>query len=81
MDKVTPHHGNSSGTKRSVSNLSGSVTHSAKITDQRVEKLLTGLYKSNNVNLYEFRRPTGTLSSTNPFTDAAENINQYSNLL
>ena len=61
--------------------MSGSVKNGAKITDPKVEKLLTGLYKSNNVNLYDFRRPTGILTSTNPFTEVLENTNQYSNLL
>ena len=72
--------------------MSGSIVgkHSAgpKITDPKLEKLLTGLYKSNNVNLHEFRRPAGML--LNKSTAAVKNINsyddfdeesQYSNLL
>ena len=73
--------------KRSVSNLSGSVGYhhaGPKITDPSLEKLLTGLYKSNNVNLHEFRRPVGMLLNKTAATKNYEDVDiasQYSNLL
>ena len=52
---------------RSVSSLAGSSNVSIPpiIKDPSVQKMLSGLYKSNNVNLHDFRRPVGKLSQIN----------------
>ena len=52
---------------RSVSTLAGGSNASIPpiIRDPSVQKMLTGLYKSNNVSLHDFRRPVGKLSQIN----------------
>ena len=56
---------------RSVSTLAGgsNATMPPMIRDSSVQKMLTGLYKSNNVNLHDFRRPVGRLSQINVLED------------
>ena len=56
---------------RSVSTLAGGSNASMPpmIRDSSVQKMLTGLYKSNNVNLHDFRRPVGKLSQLNVLGD------------
>ena len=48
--------------QRSVSSLATSNTTMPRISNSSVEVMLTGLYKSSNVNLHDFRRPTGKLT-------------------
>ena len=60
---------------RSVSTLAGgsNVSVPSMIRDSSVQKMLTGLYQSNNVNLHDFRRPVGKLSQLNVLGSDDEN--------
>lgn len=53
--------------KRSVSTMAMS---GPRLKDPMVEKMLTGIYKSSNPNLHDFRRPSGKLASISKVDDS-----------